>query len=550
MFRSITIAVALLLPGTSVAQTVEQEAVEWALQDNQELVQELQLWGEMQFAANYVASRDSRCWVYLEMAEQSREELVALNQQYRGRADAEYRRQAEILQSDNRNAVEEYRSCFTSVVSGRFPIINAAGVAAYQAFIGRYNLLSDRFGEGDIQSLLQDAMAQRQALLAEQQGLRAEQEDLAAQIATVASVFSEVMLMRDGQLTPLAQGMVLRTGDEVITANDGRVRIEMNDRIDSRDAGPTVINVGPGSHVAMEDYQVRRDRAERTGLIQLIRGKLRAISRGFSGGQLSVRVSSTICGIRGTELVAEFDPDSGTSRYWLSEGDAYLETGNGIRRTLVPGEITEVQAERIVSQRRFDPAEYNALVRQELDTANNLVAQIMSRIEQDPNIPLTLAGLAASDQQLELPDSLAIGSLNSGVRRARQAAVAEVRQDLESVLGSYGNRDWELLFNYIPESNARQIQSDLRELGEAEVVRRNRSSFPADWLIDCVQCESGDDCEALLRISYENDPTLYRVTHYRFSPQTNARQKRWTVAESFGHTVEEYNELVANCSAP
>jgi len=446
--------------------------LELAIADLEIQIEDLELWGEMQYAAQFVPSRESRCWVYLEMAEQTREDLIALNEQYRGRADDEYRRQAEILQSDNRNAVVEYRSCFASVVSQRFPIIRQSGASGYQAFLGRYNVLSDAYQPGDVSARLEEARAELErlrALLAELEG-----QD-ASEIGVAVSVFRTVEVFRNGAWTPVERGMRILVSDEIRTGPKGRARIEFDDKIQQTNAGPTVINIGSNALIRLAAYQVRLDNpAQRQGVVDLIRGSIRAFTRRWGPeSAFRVRYGASICGIRGTEVAITHNPDTGESAVWVDHGDAFLEA-DGREFPLNPGEVTTFQDDQITNQRPFDPAEYNQIIqataeRDDMDANEAILERMTARRGVLDNVSQTARGGGSS--------GFAVGSLNragaSGDfdrEAARLRAMAsEARRDIDVWLAAYKRRDWDTVMRHC------------RHRAGSKCARDSPNSAPKDW---------------------------------------------------------------------
>ncbi len=119
----------------------------------------------------------------------------------------------------------------------------------------------------------------------------------------------------------LALGGSVEVGDTVRTGLDGRVRLELTDRDEATNSGPSVLNLGPGSEVVIERFQVKLDDPVRSeGIFDLIRGTIRSFMKGWgSSSSVNVRAGVAVCGIRGSEQVVRYSPEGGPS----GEGVAY-----------------------------------------------------------------------------------------------------------------------------------------------------------------------------------------------------------------------------------
>ena len=119
---------------------------------------------------------------------------------------------------------------------------------------------------------------------------------------------------RDRYLKPEAVGTVhqmIRIGDTIRTSDKGRVRVEMADRDDRRDTGPTVLNISVNSEASFTDFRApgAGSGLDTSSAINLIKGAVRAIFQGWRGeAALSIRTGNTICGIRGSDVLIFYDP--------------------------------------------------------------------------------------------------------------------------------------------------------------------------------------------------------------------------------------------------
>ena len=333
-----------------------EEALEEAMLHMEMLEEEAMLHREMPEAWDYVPE-GSRCKDYLDMAASHKRALRRLNAEYAGRVDAEYRRRAQTLLSDNRDALDEYKSCFRSVVSARWPSIASAGFAEYEPFIGKYNTLTD-----DLGTSLQDAINKVDEITRELEALRSDTHPLAGELH---KMFRQVEVSRrGGDWQPAVLGQVVYVGDRIRTGPRGRARIVLDDEAEAAGVGPTVINVGSSSEVMITHFAPRFESpSERNALVVLIQGVLRAFSAGWgSRSAFSVRVGTSLCGARGTEIAVSYDAQQDSAEYWLHHGDAYLRDRHGTEFTLTPATVTTVSAGERTSERSFAATDYAAIV--------------------------------------------------------------------------------------------------------------------------------------------------------------------------------------------
>jgi len=78
-------------------------------------------------------------------AARTKRELLALNQQYQGRATADYREQAERLKQSNQQALGQYYSCFANNLRS-YQMLVQARISDYQQHSQAYKDLSQEFG--------------------------------------------------------------------------------------------------------------------------------------------------------------------------------------------------------------------------------------------------------------------------------------------------------------------------------------------------------------------------------------------------------------------
>lgn len=314
-------------------------------------IADLELLVEMRDADVYIPKR-SRCSTYLELASGYRDELKALNQRYAGRYDSAYRERAKTLVQYNKDALREYESCFASVAAQRYLKIRAAKVYAINPFNARLNELNDWFGA---KTNLRTRWAELQREL---KFLKEQRTTVETFAGTIASVFRTATITRGKETFRAGKNQKVFVGDIITTGSRGRVRIELNDRIPAKNVGPTTMNIGNNSRVVIKVFSPRTP--SRSSLVDLVRGSIRSFTRGFSGqAAFSVRTGTSLCGIRGTEILIEHDDRTGTSRHWLLHGNADLKVGSKTYK-LKPMHVVTTPSNGQSRQRSFRRAEYDA----------------------------------------------------------------------------------------------------------------------------------------------------------------------------------------------
>jgi len=167
-------------------------------------------------------------------------------------------------------------------------------------------------------------------------------EDIVGKIVGVIGTVEVLPKGEGGIWDALAKGDPVRLKDVVRTGNDGRARIEFADRDEAENAGPSVVNLGPGTEVSMDSFEVRFDTPrESQGLLSLIRGTVRAFARGWGSNSLfDVKAGVALCGIRGSEQIIRHDPtggDEGLGKTWQSSLSGEVVT-RSTDPTSYPGE--------------------------------------------------------------------------------------------------------------------------------------------------------------------------------------------------------------------
>jgi len=460
-------------------------------------IADLELFIQMMTAADYIP-KQSRCIHYLDMAAGSRDELKALNEQYAGRADSSYRKRAQELLEENRLALEEYQSCFGSVAAQRYDKIRAANVSAYDPFRARYNQLSDWFGENSNHEARLRDMNKELAQLYLEKSQRTPTSDDPDAVAVVGFVANTVQVFRRGTIIPLEPDDPIFRGDRVITGQDGRVRINFRTGPRTNDVYANA-HIGPDSEFVVEQHQQRLEASREQGVVDLIRGTIRIVVNPIlsSGRIFSIRAGTTVCGIRGTEILIEYNDQTGTARHWLLNGKADLDLGSATR-SLKPMNMVETPRQGPIQERPFSAFEYDAL----------------STGDAPPN--------RDADQ----------------LAQAEQSAEFHVRR----MMDEYVRGDLWTAVAYFYEDDREEALAILNQPGGQEELLRT-AEVPIEWEFGCVTCETADLCRARLRIRTSSYPDDDNYMQWVLRP----REGLWVPVDSTDIEIEEYQRPSMTC---
>lgn len=234
---------------------------------------------------------------------------------------------------------KEFEDCYTAQL--RLPAFASGlppGIDSYAKAVATYDELRQERGwqqEGGFD-----------AVVAQIEKKIDELESEPAYIATVTNVFRRVEMSRKGgPFKPLNKGDQIMLRDLIRTGPKGRTRLELHDRNEEKNVGPTVVLVGNSTEFEMHDFGVHwdEDKSFFEHLAELGRGVVRAFTKGFGArAAFSVRTGTSLCGIRGTEVEIEYVPELDEVTYKLFEGFVEVTTPGG-KVTLEPGRAMTVR---------------------------------------------------------------------------------------------------------------------------------------------------------------------------------------------------------------
>lgn len=125
----------------------------------------------------------------------------------------------------------------------------------------------------------------------------------------------DVKVQSGPKVSAATQGSKICSGDSVITADQARAKIKMDDGNE--------LNVSPNSKIVLEDYQYDPGQNKKKVLLNVLKGKIRAATREENmyndkskDGQANtfqVKTKSAVAGVRGTDFLTSFDVSNGRS---------------------------------------------------------------------------------------------------------------------------------------------------------------------------------------------------------------------------------------------
>jgi hypothetical protein len=119
---------------------------------------------------------------------------------------------------------------------------------------------------------------------------------------SVVSLEGTVEIGRGGAFTPAEAGSGVRQGDTIRTGTPGRARLLFVD--------DSVVNIGDGSTLVIDESVFRAQDGSATTLMHLLGGKVRAlVSEYYAGGKGSygIETKTAVSGVRGTEFIMAYD---------------------------------------------------------------------------------------------------------------------------------------------------------------------------------------------------------------------------------------------------
>ncbi len=145
-------------------------------------------------------------------------------------------------------------------------------------------------------------------------------------VVIAATGESELYNYRGEQLGWISPGKKIRIGDTIRTGTGGRLRIELVDRDEIRQTGPSVINVSRNTTMEFSKFMAPyNEDSEASTVVSVIRGAIRVFFRTWHyrathNSSFSTRAGTAICGIRGSDVLISYNPEYETVAASVYEG--------------------------------------------------------------------------------------------------------------------------------------------------------------------------------------------------------------------------------------
>ena len=139
---------------------------------------------------------------------------------------------------------------------------------------------------------------------------------------------------------PVKTGDDVAMGDIVRTKSDGKAEIIFKDE--------SIIRIAPETRIEINEYILRQDNSRSSGILKLLRGKVRAVVSkaksgiipvGFGGSTFNINTPTAVAGVRGTDFFVFFD--KGITGVIFKEGQGFVVNPN------VPERIVNVSAGQV-----------------------------------------------------------------------------------------------------------------------------------------------------------------------------------------------------------
>jgi hypothetical protein len=122
-------------------------------------------------------------------------------------------------------------------------------------------------------------------------------------VGSISGIEPTADIGRSGEWTPAAAGAPVHIGDVLRTGRPGRLSVVFQD--------DSVITVGPGSELVINEQVFAPKEGTVRTVLQLVQGKIRSVvSEYYQGtqGGFEVKTPTALAGVRGTDFVVVHDP--------------------------------------------------------------------------------------------------------------------------------------------------------------------------------------------------------------------------------------------------
>jgi hypothetical protein len=157
------------------------------------------------------------------------------------------------------------------------------------------------------------------------------------QAGKVLFVQGEAQVVRGGNILPLRTNDPIYTGDRIRTTN-GVVKIILEDN--------SLLTLDRSSELVINEYLFQPSEKKRSGVFNMLRGKLKALMGRILNiqGSVEIRTPAAVAGVRGTYFLVEVQED-GNSNFVLFEGEITVVDPKGRSLLLTPGQLLTASPE-------------------------------------------------------------------------------------------------------------------------------------------------------------------------------------------------------------
>lgn len=162
---------------------------------------------------------------------------------------------------------------------------------------------------------------------------------LSAANGTFIIVKNEVNIQKKNGSTEVAKvGSTISVGDTVVSGNDSRAKIAMQDR--------NIITVLPNTKLVIEDYKTSDK--DKNVKLSLLEGKVRNdVKEKYDNdkSKFQIRTPTAVAGVRGTKFITSFAMDTQTTEVITLKGEVVVTKYEANRSTAL-GTVTVSQGEK------------------------------------------------------------------------------------------------------------------------------------------------------------------------------------------------------------
>jgi hypothetical protein len=259
----------------------------------------------------------------------------------------------------------------------------------------------------------------------------------AAEVGTVAAVEGSAEIGRDGQWMAATTGAPILEKDDLRTGHPGHLKVVFQD--------DSVLTLSDDSHLTVDRQVFNPTNQEAESLIGLLKGKVHALVSdyyGRPGTRFEIKTGNAVGGVRGTEFLMSYDPDTDLTKVIgitgvVSVHSAVDPTAPGV--LITASEVTTIVAgEQPSEPEKLDDKTFKQYLQgvdfisatgAGLSTGHSIIAG--TAVPQPEQAPAIVAGPQISSVNANGPGGVSQGPDASGLIGQSPAA-------LKSMTGSLG----------------------------------------------------------------------------------------------------------------